>query len=331
MRYSIQLFWSVPSSAYKKCCKDLVKRFPSIMLSCPVICENDPTLRRGFLNPFLSSQDAILSSFRSVLTLLKGYSKHGVSPISHSPVSSVSSVSPVSPVSPSTFEYPIPSDLLRIFSLSLILSRRAPFLPPRQPFSLHFQRVFSASAPLRRLADPPPPSLALPAQARPQASSARDDTRNPPARHRDVGPRRRRRRDRALPARPGIAEPELRVAAARAAEGVDGERGGEETEVREAARRGSAEKRRKPAVRVDFGGTLPAESCAHADSEAEYLRGWDFCPAGRSFAGKMRGRAFIVRTRIARRTTSVLFVLLTRMMSFCCPVAISWCVGCASA
>ena len=112
MRYSIQLFWSVPSSAYKKCCKDLVKRFPSIMLSCPVICENDPTLRRGFLNPFLSSQDAILSSFRSVLTLLKGYSKHGVSPISHS---SVSSVSPVSPVSPSTFEYPIPSDLLRIF------------------------------------------------------------------------------------------------------------------------------------------------------------------------------------------------------------------------
>ncbi|CBK20908.2 uncharacterized protein [Blastocystis hominis] len=45
----------------------------------------------------------------------------------------------------------------------------------------------------------------------------------------------------------------------------------------------------------------------------------------------MRGRAFIVRTRIARRTTSVLFVLLTRMMSFCCPVAISWCVGCASA
>lgn len=28
MRYSIQLFWSVPSSAYKKCCKDLVKRSP---------------------------------------------------------------------------------------------------------------------------------------------------------------------------------------------------------------------------------------------------------------------------------------------------------------
>ena len=71
-----------------------------------MICENDPTLRRGFLNPFLSSQDAILSSFRSVLTLLKGYSKHGVSPIS---------LSPASPLSPATFEYPIPSDLLRIY------------------------------------------------------------------------------------------------------------------------------------------------------------------------------------------------------------------------
>ena len=46
-----------------------------------------------------------------MLTLLKGYSKHGVSPIS---------ISPASPLSPATFEYPIPSDLLRtLFSLYL--------------------------------------------------------------------------------------------------------------------------------------------------------------------------------------------------------------------
>ena len=156
MRYSIQLFWSVPSSAYKKCCKDLVKRFPSIMLSCPVICENDPTLRRGFLNPFLSSQDAILSSFRSVLTLLKGYSKHGVSPISHSPVSSVSSVSPVSP---STFEYPIPSDLLRIFhSFSHFIKTSS--LPTTSttvlsPFSANPRRVRPAPSTRRRTSSVP--------------------------------------------------------------------------------------------------------------------------------------------------------------------------------
>lgn len=280
-----------------------------------MICENDPTLRRGFLNPFLSSQDAILSSFRSVLTLLKGYSKHGVSPIS---------LSPASPLSPATFEYPIPSDLLRPFSLSLFILRRAAFLSPRQPLSLHLQRGLAASAPLRRFPDPPAPRRPRPAppsrRTRPKAPAPRDDARHSPAGHRDVGPRGRARGARAGPRRPGIAQPRVGRVAARAAEGGEGERRGESAAVSEAAGgepargRSGAETVRKPAVCVDPGGALPAEPRADADPEAEYLRGRGFCAAGREFRWGMRGRVFTARTRIARRITSVLFVLPTRMM-----------------
>lgn len=107
-----------------------------------VICENDPTLRRGFLNPFLSSQDAVLGSFHSILTLLEGYSKHGVSPISVSPATSDRAAS---------FEYPIPSDLLRTLLPPFL---RSPDELPSYHLDNRSLSIFSESSPrLVRSAD----------------------------------------------------------------------------------------------------------------------------------------------------------------------------------
>ena len=123
-----------------------------------------------------------------------------------------------------------------------------------------------------------------------------------------------------MPERPGNAESRVGDVAAGATEGGEGGRRGESAAVCEAARgeptrgRSGAEAVRKPAVCVHPRGALPAEPRADADSEAEYLRGRGFCAAGREFRWGMRGRVFTARTRIARRITSVLFVLPTRMM-----------------
>ena len=74
----------------------------STFSSIVVICEKDPTLRRGFLNPFLSSHDNnSLVTFRSILTTLSDYCTHGTSGIS-------------TVTEPSfTFNYAIPADVLR--------------------------------------------------------------------------------------------------------------------------------------------------------------------------------------------------------------------------
>ena len=74
----------------------------STFSSIVVICEKDPTLRRGFLNPFLSSHDNnSLVTFRSILTTLSDYCTHGTSGISTVTESSF------------TFHYAIPADVLR--------------------------------------------------------------------------------------------------------------------------------------------------------------------------------------------------------------------------
>ena len=74
----------------------------SAFSSILVICEKDPTLRRGFLNPFLSSHDNnSLVTFRSILTTLSDYCTHGASGISTVTETSF------------TFHYAIPAELLR--------------------------------------------------------------------------------------------------------------------------------------------------------------------------------------------------------------------------
>ena len=80
----------------------LSEMWKSTFSSIVVICEKDPTLRRGFLNPFLSSHDNnSLVTFRSILTTLSDYCTHGTSGISTVTESSF------------TFHYAIPADVLR--------------------------------------------------------------------------------------------------------------------------------------------------------------------------------------------------------------------------
>lgn len=99
--FSMRLFWSLPSSIYKKCSKDIATRNLSFPFSCPVICTKDPTLKSGFLNPFRTASDpASTPSFREILRVLESHSHNGSTPAVNASTSS-------------TYSFPIPPALLR--------------------------------------------------------------------------------------------------------------------------------------------------------------------------------------------------------------------------
>lgn len=100
-KFSMRLFWSLPSSVYKKCSKDIAKRDCAFSASCAVICTKDPTLKSGFLNPFRAASDsASTPSFPEILRVLESHSRHSATPA-------------VTASASSTYSFPIPPALLR--------------------------------------------------------------------------------------------------------------------------------------------------------------------------------------------------------------------------
>lgn len=100
-KFSMRLFWSLPSSVYKKCSKDIAKRDCAFSSSCAVICTKDPTLKSGFLNPFRAASDsASTPSFPEILRVLESHSHNSATPA-------------VTASASSTYSFPIPPALLR--------------------------------------------------------------------------------------------------------------------------------------------------------------------------------------------------------------------------
>ena len=100
-KFSMRLFWSLPSSVYKKCSKDIAKRDCAFSASCAVICTKDPTLKSGFLNPFRAASDSASTlSFPEILRVLESHSRHSATPA-------------VTASASSTYSFPIPPALLR--------------------------------------------------------------------------------------------------------------------------------------------------------------------------------------------------------------------------
>ena len=100
-KFSMRLFWSLPSSVYKKCSKDIAKRDCAFSSSCAVICTKDPTLKSGFLNPFRTASDsASTPSFPEILRVLESHSHNSATPA-------------VTASASSTYSFPIPPALLR--------------------------------------------------------------------------------------------------------------------------------------------------------------------------------------------------------------------------
>ena len=112
--YRMKLFWSIPSHVYKKCCKDLGRSILSLTNLLLVICVNDPTFRREFLNPFLDPRESQKSiSFFDILKYLQSNTYNGSTAVVDGDMTEL-------------FHYTIPEQLLSMIILSGLITRGSP-------------------------------------------------------------------------------------------------------------------------------------------------------------------------------------------------------------